>query len=79
MNTKSNTNLYTTASIEISDSSGLNLTSKDLHLLRNRLNDVLEDVVLNVLDEFGIVQQNVRTIFIEEIEKDDGRDIDFVD
>ena len=63
-------NLFTSISFEVTDSSGLVLTSKDLHLLRTHLQEALDEAAGNVLDQFGIVQENVHTILVEEIEVD---------
>lgn len=64
--------LYTTATIEIS----LDNTpdAKTLHLLRRRLDEVLQEAADGVLAEFDIENQLVHTLSVDEIEIDDGGD-----
>lgn len=63
-----NQQLYTTAEINISNS-GVLLSAKDQHLFRRALEEALEEAAYAVMDKFGVVNEQIHPILIEEIEE----------
>lgn len=61
--------LYSSISLEIE--SPETLSPKTLHLLRNRLQDALDEAAGRVLDELGVVNEGVHSIHVDEIEQED--------
>lgn len=58
--------LYTTAQIEIYPTEPV--SEKTLHLLRRALSEALEEATDRTLDQFGIVNQGVHSVLVDEIE-----------
>lgn len=63
--------LLSSASIEINTESVP--SSKDLHHLRKRLQEVLNEAAPQVLDELGIFTDNPHIVHVEEIEVEDDQ------
>lgn len=59
-------NLYTTAQIEVFPTEPV--SPKTAHLLRHALNEALEEAADGVLDRFGIVNQGIHSVLVDEIE-----------
>ena len=73
------TTILGTVNLEITDSSGLHHTPKDLHLLKQRLAEALDEAAGAVLDQFGIVQENLHTVFVEELDVENEEETQYVD
>ncbi len=68
--------LTSSASVEIQ--SDERLSPKDLHFLRQRLQEAFNEIVPDILEDFGVVTDNSRAVHIEEItiEDDDTHSVD---
>lgn len=51
------------------------LSPKTLHLLRVRLQDSLDETAGVVLEELGIINEDIHAIHVEEIEQEDLEEI----
>ena len=58
--------LYTTAQIEIFPTEPV--SEKTLHLLHRALSEALEEATDRTLDQFGIVNQGIHSVLVDEIE-----------
>lgn len=58
--------LYTTAQIEVFPTEPV--SDKTAHLLRRALQEALEEAADRTLDQFGIVNQGVHSVEVDEIE-----------
>lgn len=65
-------NLYATANLEIIDPNLTPANAPKFRELQSALNDAMEDAVLAVLDRYGIVNDGVHTVILDEIYTDDG-------
>jgi hypothetical protein len=58
--------LYSTAQIEVFPTEPV--SEKTAHLLRRALQEALEEAADRTLDQFGIVNQGVHSVLVDEIE-----------
>ena len=68
---------YATAQIEIR--SPVIISPKTAHLLRRALGDALEEAADRVLDQFGIPNEEVHSVLVDEVEVQDETEATFVD
>lgn len=65
-------NLYTTAQIEVFPTEPV--SPKTTHLLRNALQEAFEEAADRVLDSFGIVNQGIHSVLVDEVEVSEDED-----